>query len=195
MGLPGGDSDVGRHQLRVKLLANDFDVIAAKGRLTIAEDELATAKVNSLTPPSVKYLDRTVPQTGAELADLILRQELSPIGEPVLTEPAKTLRGVLGLNNAPLLAEHVDTLHGIQNAIGVADAGNGYNVGNFRRLTAAKGERVAELMAELPATESRNRAVQVCRESNRDERHSGGSKPRTTYIDDEPNQIAESVAS
>jgi hypothetical protein len=188
--MPAGESEDGRFQLRQKLLRDDFDVLAAKGRLTIAQDELAAAKVNALLAPSGKCLDRTVPAVGIELADLILRQELVPIEGPYLSEPAQALREVLGLNNAPLLAEHVHTLHAIQHAIGVPDGGNGTNVGNFRKLTATVGERVAALIEQLPPTEARNRAMQECRECNRDERRFGDSRPRTTYLERETVEAA-----
>jgi hypothetical protein len=192
-GLPGGDTDTGRHQLRYKLNQNDLDVIAAKGRLNSAEGELESLRAVMLNAPRASQCKVEWEPTGNSLVESILSHVAEPTAEVALSFEAEPIRALVGLQGAPLLPEHVDTLHRIVETMGIPKGGTGF-VTKMRGLPRHLAERVIPLLEKLPATHARNQAV---REATAWAKDGHRMDPATThYVDEQKSgfrQTAEAV--
>jgi hypothetical protein len=194
-GLPGGDTDKGRHQLRHKLLANDLDVIAAKGRLNAAEEMLRAVEHTAMVPPSAKACKVDWERTGNPVVDAILSQTETPTDEPTVSFEAAPIRELAGLQAAAILDEHAQVLEQIKECLGVPRGGLGRII-KMRGLGRDVAERVIPLLARLPETHARNKALSEAREWVK---HGHRMDPATThYIDEQKSgfrQAADAVGS
>jgi hypothetical protein len=110
-----------------------------------------------------------------------LAQTAEHVAEVAVSFEAEPIRALVGLQGAPLLPEHVDTLHRIVEAMGIPKGGSG-RVIKMRGLPRHLAERVIPLLEKLPATHARIQAVQEARAWVKDGHR---MDPATTHYVDE----------
>jgi hypothetical protein len=187
--IPGGNTELGRQHLRRKLLSDNLDVLAKKGRLNVAEGALASLRARVQVPPLMRDCVIVWAATENQLVEKILWQAAPPtdlwLNVSTAASPICTL---VGLANAPLLREHVTLIEAIKKALQIPTGGSGYAV-KFRGLAPRVAEQCKSLLQQLPATAGRNAALDDLRNfpKHADERDSSPREvPRTVYPDSRP---------
>jgi hypothetical protein len=200
-GMPAGDSEAGRFQLR-RIVEQELPCLAAKGRLAQAQSQLDSLRAAAVTPPNSKYCVISRPPTGNDLVDMILDRTAPPIPRPVYSSAFQQIREQNGLGAAELMPEHVETIQAIVDEMGIPVGGTGYRI-KFRALRQSLVKKIGPLLERLPATADRNKCLADLRDYQvsdasvgSNERHVAGTvsptdepqfrAERKTYYPDQP---------
>jgi hypothetical protein len=192
--MPGGQSPAGQHQLRHRV-KQELCCLTAQGELNRAEAFLESMTNTGLVAPSAKQCRIEWESTGNSLVESILAQTAEAAAETGVSFEAMPIREAVGLQGAPLLPEHVDTLERIVSVLGIPKGGTGYVI-KFRCLRPDLAQRIVPLVEKLPATAQRNNALRDLANCAAKEYRTDGAA--THYIDEQKSgfrQAAEAVGS